>query len=280
MLFAGSSESVSFGLSFPCPSAMYTSPFGANATITGSHSSRCPFASSQSPRRPLWPRRQQQLAVGADLRDGRVARGRNPDVVLGVDRHAVRLGLIADHIGADLQDELVVRIELEELRLPHVGALKHPEVAFRIERDRRDAAETWRQYILDTRTCTPSSASIGRAASTGGEFRRDARTTASERNLGLRRLSGAAPRAAAPAPLPRRLLRPRAGRHRHLAARLDDGSAGGIGKRSLEKPRGRLADSRPFDGRLRLRECQRRSQHHAERHHPSEATSLHLCLHA
>ena len=64
-----------------------------------------------------------------DLLDGGAAGCRNPDVVLSVNGHAVRLALIANHIGADLQNELVVRIELEELRLPHVGALKHPEVA-------------------------------------------------------------------------------------------------------------------------------------------------------
>src|SRR5204863_8022775 len=48
---------------------------------------------------------------------------------------------------ADLQDEFRVRIELEQLRLAAVRALKHPEVAFRIERHRRDPAETGGQVV-------------------------------------------------------------------------------------------------------------------------------------
>jgi hypothetical protein len=56
----------------------------------------------------------------------------------------VRLGLIADDVVTDLEDQLVIRIELEELRLAEVGALEHPQVPFRIERDRRHTAESRR----------------------------------------------------------------------------------------------------------------------------------------
>ena len=44
-------------------------------------------------------------------------------------------------------NQLVVGIELEQLRFPGVRALKDPQVAFRIERDRRNAARPRRQHI-------------------------------------------------------------------------------------------------------------------------------------
>ena len=90
---------------------------------------------------------EEHLPIGTDFRDGRGAGGCDPDIVLSVDRHAVRLGLIADHVGFHLKDELVVRIELEELRLSFVCALKHPEIPFRVERNRRNPAEPWRKYV-------------------------------------------------------------------------------------------------------------------------------------
>jgi hypothetical protein len=42
------------------------------------------------------------------------------------DGQAVRLVLVTDHVAADLMDKLVIRIELEQLRLPGVCALKDP----------------------------------------------------------------------------------------------------------------------------------------------------------
>ena len=90
---------------------------------------------------------QEQLALGTDLHHRGAVRGGDPDIVLGIDGHAVRLVLVADHVVADLQDQLVIRIELEQLRLPGVCALKDPEVSFRVEGDRRDTAKAGRQHI-------------------------------------------------------------------------------------------------------------------------------------
>ena len=59
---------------------------------------------------------------------------------IGIHGHAVRLVLIADHVVADLMDELVIRIELEQLRFSGVCALKDPQVSLRIEGDCRDTA--------------------------------------------------------------------------------------------------------------------------------------------
>ena len=40
----------------------------------------------------------EQLALGTDLHHGGAVRGGDPDVVLGIDGHAVRLVLITDHV--------------------------------------------------------------------------------------------------------------------------------------------------------------------------------------
>jgi hypothetical protein len=71
---------------------------------------------------------QEQLSLRAELHHRGARRGGDPDVVLGIDSHAVRLVLIADDIRADLQNQFVIRIELEQLWLPRVRALKDPEV--------------------------------------------------------------------------------------------------------------------------------------------------------
>ena len=91
---------------------------------------------------------EEQLALRTELHHRGAMRGRDPDVVLGIDRHAVRLVLIADHIRVDLHDEAVVRqIDLEELRLTGLGTLKHPEVVVRIEGHSRHTAQTGGQYV-------------------------------------------------------------------------------------------------------------------------------------
>src|SRR5687768_4304941 len=90
---------------------------------------------------------EQHLSFGTDFRDRRRPRGGDPDVVLGIDRHAVRLRLIPDDVATDLEEQLVIRTELEELRPAEVGALQHPQVTLRVERNRRDSSETWRQHV-------------------------------------------------------------------------------------------------------------------------------------
>ena len=89
--------------------------------------------------------RHQQLALGTDLHHGVAVLVADPDVVLGVDGHAVRLVLVADHVVADGAHELVVLVELEQLRLAGGVALKGEQMAFRIDRDRRDAATAFGQ---------------------------------------------------------------------------------------------------------------------------------------
>src|SRR6266849_363491 len=91
--------------------------------------------------------RQETLALGTDFHHGGPIRGGNPDIVRGIDGHPVRLVLVAGHVLADLKDQVVIRIELEQLRFPGVCALKGPELSFRVESDRGDTAKAWRQHI-------------------------------------------------------------------------------------------------------------------------------------
>ena len=91
--------------------------------------------------------RHQELPFGTDFHHRRTVRGGNPDIVRGIDRHPVRLVLVADHVGTDLKDQPVIRIELEQLRLSAIGALKGPQISLRVESDGGDAAESWRQHI-------------------------------------------------------------------------------------------------------------------------------------
>src|SRR6187401_391438 len=93
------------------------------------------------------PERQQQLALRIDLHDrGGIRRG-DPDVVVAIDRHAMRLVLVADDVRTDLQKKPVARVELEQLRLPRVGSLKDPQVVLRIERDGRNSTEARGQDV-------------------------------------------------------------------------------------------------------------------------------------
>src|SRR5712691_150390 len=90
---------------------------------------------------------EEKLALGTDFHHGGAIRGGNPDIALGIDGHPVRLVLVAGHVLADLKDQLVIRIELEQLRLPGVCALKGPEISLRVEGDRGDTAKAGRQHI-------------------------------------------------------------------------------------------------------------------------------------
>ena len=71
----------------------------------------------------------------------------------------MRLVLVADHVFADGAHELVVLVELEQLRLAGGVALKREQVPLRIDRDGRDAAAAFRQSER-IRECE---AEIGRA---------------------------------------------------------------------------------------------------------------------
>src|SRR6266851_3116079 len=62
--------------------------------------------------------RQEKLALGAEFHHGGAIRGGNPDIVRGIDGHPVRLVLVAGHVLADLKDQVVIQIELEQLRFP------------------------------------------------------------------------------------------------------------------------------------------------------------------
>ena len=71
----------------------------------------------------------------------------NPNVVFGIHSHAVGFVLMADHVIADLQNQFLVRIEFVKLRTSGSFALKHPEIAFRIESDRRHTTCARRQNV-------------------------------------------------------------------------------------------------------------------------------------
>ena len=91
--------------------------------------------------------RQNWLAVRTDFHHRGSGRRGDPDIVLGIDGHAVRLFLIAEDVLTNLKDDFVIRIELEQLRFSTLGALKDPEVSLRIEGDRRHAAKAGRQHV-------------------------------------------------------------------------------------------------------------------------------------
>src|SRR6266581_1898016 len=98
------------------------SPFGAKARWSGCQSNSCP--------------------LGAELHHRVAVLVANPDVVLGVNGHAVRLVLVADDLIADGADQLVILIEVEKLRFAGGVALEGEQVSFRVERDGRDATAT------------------------------------------------------------------------------------------------------------------------------------------
>src|SRR5215510_5480747 len=62
----------------------------------------------------------------------------------------MRLVLIADDVRADLKNQFVAGIELEQLRLAWIGSLKDPQVSLRVERDRRNSSKPWRQHVRVT----------------------------------------------------------------------------------------------------------------------------------
>src|SRR5437867_1573205 len=71
----------------------------------------------------------EKLTHGAKLHHrGAIGVG-NPDIVLCVDSHAMRLFLVTDHVIADVQDKFVIRVELIELRTSGSLALKDPKIA-------------------------------------------------------------------------------------------------------------------------------------------------------
>ncbi len=89
--------------------------------------------------------RHQQFPLRAQLHHRVAVLVADPDVVLGVDRHAVRFVLVTDDVFADGAHELVALVELEQLRLAGGVALKREQMSLRIDRDRRDAATAFRQ---------------------------------------------------------------------------------------------------------------------------------------
>src|SRR5438067_121000 len=68
---------------------------------------------------PLWAELHHCGAVGVG----------DPDIVLCIDGHAVRLLLVTDHVIADLQNQFAIRVKLVELRTAGSLPLKDPEVA-------------------------------------------------------------------------------------------------------------------------------------------------------
>ena len=71
----------------------------------------------------------QELSLGTEFHHGVAVLVADPDVVLCVDGHAVRLVLVADHVVSDRSHELVVLTEFEQLRLARGVALKGEQVS-------------------------------------------------------------------------------------------------------------------------------------------------------
>ena len=195
------------------------------------------------PSAPAFADRHEQLAVPTEFHHGRAIRGGDPDVVLRVDGHAVRFVLVANHIGADLEDQFVIRIELEELRLSGVRTLKDPQVSFRIERDRGHAAEPGRQHVRVCERVTDrllplhARQRLARAAKPVAAQRR---ATAGRRLADTGHGSGGAAASGTR-------------RNSDVALAIDDRSSRGIGERRLEKPRRRSVDGRSLRRRMGLR---------------------------
>ena len=72
----------------------------------------------------------EKLTPGTELHHGGAIRVGDPNVVLCIDGHAMRLFLVTDHVIADLQNKFVIRVELIELWTSGSLALKDPEVSF------------------------------------------------------------------------------------------------------------------------------------------------------
>ena len=83
----------------------------------------------------------------AELHHGGAVRVSDPDIVLGIDGHAMRLVLMADHVIADLQDQFVFGIELIKLRTACSFTLKYPKIALRIQSNRGNTACAGRQNV-------------------------------------------------------------------------------------------------------------------------------------
>ena len=211
------------------------------------------------------PDRQEQLPLRTQLHHRGAMGGSDPDVVLGIDRHAMGLVLIADQFLADTQDEAVVWIELEELRLAGLRALKDPEVVARIKGHGRHPAQAGGQYFrigervpqrlfpldpLKVLAPTPHSAAA------------DWRVAATRGFAGGRPVSGGFA----------------AGNDGDPALPIDPGASTGVWKGALEKPGGRPVDGRPLGGQRRLREGRRGGKHQAARCRgdASESLSRHL----
>src|SRR5450631_2984492 len=60
----------------------------------------------------------EELSLGTYLLHRRAIRVADPDIVLGVDCHAVRLFLVADDVFTHAANWLVIRVEFKQLRFP------------------------------------------------------------------------------------------------------------------------------------------------------------------
>src|ERR1700677_803417 len=89
----------------------------------------------------------EELTFGTELHYRGAVRVADPDIVLPVDCHAVRLLMVADHVIADLEDKLVIWVELKQLWASGGFALKDPKISFRIEGNGWNTALTRRQDV-------------------------------------------------------------------------------------------------------------------------------------
>jgi hypothetical protein len=85
----------------------------------------------------------EEFSLRADFLYRRATLIANPDVVVGIDCHAVGLVLVADHVIADSANLFVILVEFKELRFSGGIALQDPKLSFRSDANSRGAASTY-----------------------------------------------------------------------------------------------------------------------------------------
>ena len=81
-----------------------------------------------------------ELAAGTQFRDRAAIGIGDPDIVERIHGHAVRLVLVTQHAFRHRQDQFVLRVILEQLRMTGGIALQDPKIVFGIHADRGNPA--------------------------------------------------------------------------------------------------------------------------------------------
>src|SRR4029450_13248038 len=108
----------------------------SESEVDGLPAQTLPLGFIPIPALPPHPNRHQELSFGTELHHGVAVLVADPDVVLGIDGHAVSLVLVSDHLIANGANQFVILVELEQLRVAGGVPLKGEQVSFRIDRER------------------------------------------------------------------------------------------------------------------------------------------------